>query len=435
VPVISVSGKVTLAGAPITAGHLSFALHGGGAAATSDFSGGATYSLTLVPGSYDVGFVPVSGCDGGTPCNGGVIKPGVTLTQSGALDVDVPVISVSGKVTLAGTPITAGALAFAMTGAFNRAVTAPLTASTYSITLLPGAYDIGFVADACNGGTPCNGGVIKPGVTLTQTGALDVDVPVISVGGKVTLGGAPISDGYIRFSLHNGYGPVDTPELSAAAASYALTLLPGLYDVGFVAPRSCNNATPCNGGVLKPQLTLTASGALDVDVPLITVAGKVTRGGAPIQGGALGFDLRGGFGEAATAGLSASAASYALALLPGSYDVRFIAPASCSGATPCNSGIVKPGLALGAGGALDVEVPLVTVSGKLTVQGQPWVSGDGGMLAFRPARNSLDAIAMLPAGATFTTALLPGNYVLMFGSGTCGSAGVPCDDEVLAGCP
>ena len=58
--------------------------------------GSSSYGLTLIPGSYDVAFVPGS-CGGASPCDGGTIRHGVAPNQDGSLDLDVAAVRVTGK--------------------------------------------------------------------------------------------------------------------------------------------------------------------------------------------------------------------------------------------------------------------------------------------------------------------------------------------------
>src|SRR5262249_44620257 len=73
------------------------------------------------------------------------------------------------------------------------------------------------------------------------------------------------------------------------------------------------------------------------------------------------------------------AASYAMTLLPGTYDVTYLGnPALCGGGMPsefpCNSGSLKTGANLAADGVLDIDVPAVKVSGTVTLKGAPFAS-------------------------------------------------------------
>lgn len=198
------------------------------------------------------------------PCNGGLLKSGVALAVDGALDLDIPVVAVSGAVTLNGAEIPAatqarGALTFTPPKG-TTAVATPSFGSTgpvaYALSLWPGSYDVGLTANAqlCASGAaptavPCVGGRLLQAVAIPSDGALDVDLPAISVTGAVDLDGAPLPTAsadcggitFTRVSTEGG-GAVSLPLGESAPSSYALTLIPGDYVVSHAA-----NAGLCDG--------------------------------------------------------------------------------------------------------------------------------------------------------------------------------------------
>jgi len=103
------------------------------------------------------------GGPGGLPtCSGKAIE------SSGAFDVDLQVVHVTGNVTLAGAPLpvdAAGALEF-VEESTRVSMTVPL-AATYDVSLAPGTYTIQFVSfqtEGCSGSAPCNTGPFEHGI-------------------------------------------------------------------------------------------------------------------------------------------------------------------------------------------------------------------------------------------------------------------------------
>ncbi len=416
------------------------------------FSVASTYTALLAPGTYDVLFdgdgtqcsVPPAPA---LPCNDGPIKQNVKLTMDGALDLDIPAIQVSGKVTtrggmaLAAESVNRGGIGFVAMGQASSFVTQLGTtgAGTYAATLLPGTYDVTFAGNPALCAAPpapqlpCNTGVVKHAAALTTSGVLDVDVPAVQVSGAVTVNGAPLgTESVSRGSI--GFVAASTLSISlgtTGAGIYAATLVPGTYDVRFAGnPSLCAvppaPQAPCNSAVIQKHVALTADGALDVDVPAAKVSGAVTINGAPlapesVQRGAIGF-----VADGATLAIplgTQGAGTYAATLVRGTYDVRFGGnPSLCAvppaPQAPCNGGVIKKAVGVTADGVLDLDVPAVQVTGALTVNGAPLVTDSatrGSIVFATPGSTTPLAISLGTMGAaTYAATLVPATYDVSF---------------------
>jgi len=414
IPSIQVQGAVSLNGADMPGentdrGQLLFSLAGGGSLRSQSFgsSGAVSYGLTLLPGSYDVSLVANDYlCSYSVlpqvPCNSGPLLTGQNLQQSGVLDMDIPSVQVQGAVTLNGADMPAentsrGQLRFSLVGGggvlsqdFGSA-----GAVSYGLTLLPGTYEVGLVANdyLCSYSTlpqvPCVSGVLLGTQSLQQSGVLDINIPAIQVQGTVSLNGAGMPDentdrGQLLFTLAGGGGVLCQSFGSSGAVDYGLTLLPGIYDVSLVAnDYLCSYSTlpqvPCNSGPLLVAQGLHASGVLDLDIPSIQVQGAVSLNGADMPAentsrGALSFSMAGGGGLLSQDFGASSAVSYGVTLLPGAYDVDLAAnDYLCSYSTlpqvPCVSGPLLRGQPLQQTGVLDVDIPSVQVQGSVSLEG------------------------------------------------------------------
>jgi hypothetical protein len=168
IPTVQVSGTITIGGQPMpdwssARGSLWFARASAPAAEiglTSEFgsAGVGSYWVTLVAGTYDVGWKAAPGAcaqaAAPVPCIDGPIQADVVLEQNGALDLDVEVISVSGGVTLDGATMpTAGSdrglLAVRHVGGASTDLPGfgSMGAVDYAISLIPGEYLITHVAN------------------------------------------------------------------------------------------------------------------------------------------------------------------------------------------------------------------------------------------------------------------------------------------------
>jgi hypothetical protein len=252
---------------------------------------------------------------------------------------------------------------------------------------------------------------------------------------------------------------------ASGAASYRMRVLAGNYDVGYVANAAlCATKgaaappVPCNGGTLMHATALTANGALDLDLPIATISGAVTLAGAPMPAatadrGTLELVSRDGAGTVTTPTFGTSGAvTYALALWPGSYDVALAANAAlckagaAAPAIPCVGGVVAPAVMVRGAGVLDVDVPAVSLSGAVNLDGAalPAASADRGSIDFARVTGEGGGAAELSLGtnaaASYAITIVPGHYVVshVANAALCGGAtlpALPCASQVLLGCP
>lgn len=484
IPSVLVTGKVTQNGAALPdeagdRGHIEFTRATGELMATEGFgaTGAASYAAALFPGTYDVSFAGNPGlCGAGAakvPCNRGVLQEGVVLEASGALDVDVPKVDITGFVTVNGSPIAdgpgeRGALRLRPTGPAGAGELRSATFSAagpveYALSLVAGTYDIELAADPAQCSDeppviPCVSGVLLPAVKLLSSGALDVDVPMIEVSGKVTLRGATLPDapgdrGSLQFAQEAGEA---FPLALGAAGSvdYLLGVIPGKYAIRYAAAAAACDGDlapdmPCIGGLLQ-TVDLALSGVLDVDIPAIEVGGAVTLNGVALKSqptgrGSLLF-ASGADGSLAVPLGSDGAGDYALTLLPGKYDVTYVAEGPCLGAPdslmPCGGGRLLAGVGLAMDGVLDVDIPAIGISGAVTY-------ASAALPELEAARGSIGWTRVDGAGALaldlgadgavqYEVLLMPGRWVIDHSANPelCADSvpDFPCSDQVIFGC-
>ena len=443
---VQVSGAVTVSGqvmpdAVLYRGAIQFTERKTGATASASFNttGAATYQLTLVPGTYDVRFVAnptlCSSLTNSIPCIGGVLQKGLQLTSSGSASWDLQPIVVSGAATLNGGALPSGAdgkgnLVFTSAdgGQVDTGVNSA-SLSSYRLVLLPGVYAVGYksrLPAACSAGAglPCIDGPLRPNLNLSSSGSVAIDIATANLSGTIQVGGSAVvmadqGRGSLILTLRGG-GSVSTlaSPSGTGLATYALTVLKGTYDVSF-APNlfnnDCTSSVPCISGPVQSALVVQSDGAVPFDVPVLTVQGAITINGktpANTEGGRLRFTLAGGGQVETNLGLR-RLDSYALKLLPGSYTVSFINGFGCAASpaeAPCNSGVLKAGLALTTSGEVPFDVQSVTISGQLTVNGQ--ASGStAGEAVFVPAAAGGGSVGTGVVGS-YSVRLLPGVYAL-----------------------
>jgi hypothetical protein len=484
IPVATLQGKVTLNGAAFPSppggsrGQLGFHSAANADIAFVDLgdSGPASYAVTVVQGAGSVSFHGnLASCGGQSaqalPCNAGEVVPSRAITQSGALDIDIAAVSVQGAVTVNGKPMPSagssrGSISFSIgpDWVYNSPQLGSSGAASYATTLLKGTYRVGLAANEglCNGAAapdvPCVSGPIKPSVALSANGVLDVDLPVVKVSGAVKLASAalpdqPASRGSVVFTLADG-GAVAAPLGATGAKSYALTLLKGTYAVGYRASTAlCNGVTapemPCVDGPLRAPLPLADDGVLDLEIDRIKVSGDVKLAGGPLpdeanERGRLAFSLQGGGLVEIPLGASGPV-KYAITLLPGTYQAALDADAGlcapgASPKVPCIGGPLRAPLAITSDGVLDIDIPVVRVSGNLTLNGGPLPSVGAALGQLGFTRLDQSSPALLPAApGSYTVTLVPGAYVIehMASPTACEDAAgskIPCAPQVLRGC-
>lgn len=252
VPAISVRGAVTFGGksaGEFENGTLVFTLASGGSVTTRGTGPRrlGSYALRVLPGRYAVSFRGGPGCNTGpavTPCNGGVLTTGIVLTTDGTADFDVPVVSISGQITVNGAMPAAspGQVSFSLRspdGSSDPGSVGSVGLGSYAVRLLKGSYDIDYLPSlgACPaaGDVPCVGGRLQSAVMLSSAGTVNLDIPMITVSGQVTLNGRPLPDssgerGQLRFGASGGEGGSEFFG-STGAGSYKVRLIPGSYVV------------------------------------------------------------------------------------------------------------------------------------------------------------------------------------------------------------
>src|SRR5258706_14689921 len=116
-----------------------------------------------------------------------------------------------------------------------------------------------------------------------------------------------------------------------------------------------------------------------------------------------------------------------MTLLPGSYEVRYLAESGCAAAPmPCNGGLLKSKQSFAASGVFDVDIPAIEVTGAVTLNGAPMPDRavDRGQIAFSYT-GAARTLGNLGPGQ-YRVTLLPGSYDVGYSPG-----GVGCDGSAF----
>jgi hypothetical protein len=465
---ITVSGEVTVNGAAMangagaqSRGRILFVPPGGGTpvAAALGASGRAVYTSSLAPGKYDVVIDGASPCSplGPLPCQTSTRLAGQSLTTSGSLNVDLPIVMISGTVTVDGAAVPAGAGgqsrgSITVSDAEGRGPTLDLGAGGAAIYTTPiykgvHAFTVSNAAACATGPLPCQRLRALSGIDVETTGSVDVDLHVVKVSGTITVNGADMpssargaSRGLVAFGSGDARVSADL-DASGAAVYRQLPLYAGTYDVGVENAADCpDGALPCGAHTALAAVALTASGSLDVDLAVARVTGAVTVNGGAMPASPAGH-ARGTLTFAGPTSVAASiapagAAAYAVTVYPGAQALSFANTNDCpAGPAPCQTYALPAPVTVVGDASLNVDLPVAEVSGTVTTSGQPVGAsasgGSRGLLRFEhPTAGPVSADLGTTGAATYRVRVYPGSYRVLFSNAT----DCPTNDEGALPC-
>jgi len=282
------------------------------------------YSITLEAGDYDLVFHPLCGESG---CASKAYK-GVT----GPADLTLNVVLSTGH-TISGT-VTDGTdgvvdvsiYAFNHETADGFGLLLTDDGGHYCISLITGTYDLGFSPPSCQGLGPKT-----MVVTLSQDMPLDVPLPPgFTVAGRVTDGtGGPVSGVQIyarECYTSTGYG--FSP--SNIGGYFTGTLPLGTYGIQFL-PLADQGLGPRTITDVVSASTRCPNTNRDVELPVgVTISGQITCQRQPVKNVFVYADPVGPspdcYGLDGVGVYSVDDGSFALPLIPGTYDIRLDPP-------------------------------------------------------------------------------------------------------------
>jgi hypothetical protein len=422
IPVVSVSGTVTVNGAPPRRDMTSvIQLVQRQPDELNDEFNIATvadghYSADIVPGKYDVVHV-----------FGGIKFPvleQVTLGDVPTFDIDVRTASISGSITLNGAQVAApndATIGFQAPPGFSAAWTL-VHDGAYSFELPFGSYDVTYGGGAIEtDGAPNNwGATIVRGVTIDGDKTLDIDIPMVTLSGTITGAGQlfpfPTDSVYLEDSdggrawLIGDIGPDFTAEI-----------VPGTYSIFYDSKSDPQFSTvPGNHQArIRDNVIVDESGTLDIDVPMVTISGSVTLNGnlVPTTSNAalLLVSEQGGSIPVATF----QSPTYSARVVPGTYDLVYRAPDSESVAAAADDGlpdnsnaIARRGIVIDGTSPVDLDVPMVVITGDATLNGSPLPKGSRGHYYFQNWSSGDFVLAATPSSSAtaYTAEIVPGTY-------------------------
>jgi len=445
VPTVSVSGLLTVGGLPVldSSDHATLQLANPADPTFLDtiLMGNTvfgSYALNAVPGTYDMRYTSDWSLPGPppgrTPFNNGALIKRVVYPTGGpiTIDVDIPMATASGYVTVNGAPPTRandGVLSLRAPGPAYEAGGLDLTQHAadgqYAVKLIPGTYDLYYQA----GGVPRNRlARLRRGIVIAAgpTNALDIDIPVATVTGTITIGGVAGGTATDRGAIYlDPDEPTEHDEALLGTSdqpSYTAQVVPGTYDVYYASDEmttGLKNAPRNKRAKIASNVVIAATGTttLNVDVPFATVSGSLKINGVAQATGGLDrgvYYLRAAAGDEARLAYT-NALTYTARIVPGTYDLyyRRYEGYGAAGGLPTNVvAKLRTGIVVAPTGAtvIDVDLPFVTVSGGLTINGAAVAdASDAGAVLLRSDQGEMIRLGAT-SDLTYTVGLVPGAY-------------------------
>ncbi|HEY3499890.1 MAG TPA: calcium-binding EGF-like domain-containing protein [Polyangiaceae bacterium] len=396
---------------------------------------GSTYSIELVPGTYDIAY---SGSleDLEIPINQlSVVREDVIIDDDGTLDVEIPMVTVAGDVTINGEALPSNAVTYLyLRHERDLPTMIPLVPpGSFTAVIIPGTYDV-YYAGVGEPGVPGNSNaLLLENVEIGETRRLDIDVPMLTLSGGITVNGAGVtSEVSASVALSNGDDYVALGRLESG--DYAASIVPGTYDLVYAAHSLAgNDGAPDNQfAVLERNLTFDETRSFSIDIPMAVLTGNVSVNDAPPSGNAAAtFYFNNETGDAVIAATLESP-TYRAEFVPGTYD-GFYSAQVLDGTIPANfAAPVLRDLEIAASRTLDLEVPGgVTLAGTVTVAGTPMTNGDA---VIRLYGNGNDTVDLGHTNdVSYSTVLVPGTYNVVYQSITPGT-GLPMNYRTRLGC-
>ena len=385
------------------------------------------------PLSQDDSTGGLGGAQGPSRGTGGVAGGGGSAGAGGTTvadecrnhDIDIPSATLTGNLTIAGAIAgPAPGARILLRNGLNDLVEIPFTDGSYAVRVAPGSYDVVFSATAPPPNAPANQlALLQKGVVVghDDTTRLDIDVPMTTVAGSITVNGAPLAAGdAVSLSLRNAAGDI-VPIAAGSSGAYAARVVPGTFDLYFSSDDAgAGSAAPTNQlARIARDVVLGAGSAttLNVDVPSAAVTGAVVISGLPAgDADAATMVLRNAAGDVVRIALT-NGASYAARVVPGSYDL-YVTGASANQNARLRTGVVIPP----GGAVLNIDLPSVPLEGTIRIDGAAPGLDDSFYLLLRNADGDQAPIVWDGEGG-YRVRVVPGTYDLFYALGRTINAG------------
>ncbi|HVI00375.1 MAG TPA: calcium-binding EGF-like domain-containing protein [Enhygromyxa sp.] len=442
IPMITVSGNKQINGQSVQAsnsGYMYFINRETGDSVSLGTLYSTAYSVNMIPGVYDLKYDEANDADGVPDNSGAIVIEGITLQSSGNLDINVPMITVSGNKTVNGQSVMAsnsGSLYFINQLTGDSVDLGTMYSTNYSVHMIPGTYDLRYREQNEADGVPDNSGaIIATYISLEASGNYNIDIPTITVSGNKTINGQAVqasNSGSLYFINQLTGDAVDLGTMYST--NYSVQMIPGTYDLRYREQNDADGVPDNYGAIVATNISLDASGNYNIDIPMVTISGSKSINGQFVQASNSGYmyfinQLTGdsvGLGTFYTA-------SYSVDLIPGTYDISYDLANDAPGVPENTRAIFETGIALQSSGAFDIDIPMVTLAGDRTINGQHVMASNSGY-TYLINRTTGDAVSLGTLySTTYSVQMIPGVYEIRYRESN-DAPGIPENYGAILGC-
>lgn len=392
--------------------------------------GGTLDDVAVLPGPYDVIYSRVAGGDV-VPANHEARVDTVTIPEEPVFDlvVDVPRVELSGNLTFNGAAPPASTYENGLVVLRDRTTGDEIELGEtrhgdFSRVVVPSSYDVHYRSLLSDTIAPVNPDAIVGSAVvddLDESQQLDIDIPVSTLSGDVRLDGAvppnsTYENGELR--LHDLRTETDLVLGQTREGSYEVAVISGEYEVVYRRLLGGDEVPVNTAAVLGSVFVSDAVQSHDIDILTAVVTGTITVGGAappsdPANDGLI--VLRNSqTGDEARLGSTRDGA-YSRRVVQSEYDVHYRQETS-SGGVPVNTNALLQTIDVQGGANFPVDVPMVTVSASVTLNGQvpPDSAYDDGLLYLRNPQTGDSVLLGNTRLAALQRPVVPATYDLVY---------------------
>jgi hypothetical protein len=259
-------------------------------------------------------------------------------------------------------------------------------------------------------------------VNVTGGGVTPIDIPQVMLAGALTINGElPPASEFDDAVVHlQGVGSDDLVFLgNTHDGSYQVNVVAGTYDV-YYAQETAGGTVPENKRArVQAGVSVESDGVLDIDVQAVAISGAFTLAGDPppssvYEDGSI--YLRNTETDDAVLLGNTHHGGYSAIVVPGDYELFYVQ--EVGGSVPSNQNAALTGVTIVSAMALDVDVPVVDLSGEFALSSGspvPDSASDGGQLYLR-ARDGDSVLLGSSFASVYAAKLVAGTYGIYYRS-------------------
>lgn len=377
-----------------------------------------SYDIPLVPGDYDIIYRidtpgPIA------PRNDGAVLGTVALAGDAiSYPIDIPSVPLSGEFMLDGAPPPASEYDDANVGLDSPSAGTVLLGNThdlgYELNVIPGDYQILYMHET-GANVPQNQRARFGAVNVVEGGVMPIEIPRVTLSGALLINGEPPPASEFDDAVVHLQG-IDGEDLvllgNTHDGAYQVNVIPGTYDV-YYAQETAGGTVPENKRArVQTSVAIDSDGVLDIDVEAVAISGSFTLAGelppsSVYEDGSI--YLRNTATDDAVLLGNTHNGGYSAMVVPGDYELFYVQ--EVGGSVPSNQNAALTGVTILAAMTLDVDVPVVDLSGDIVLSTGPVpvIPGDGGQLYLR-ARDGDSVLLGNSFAAVYAAKLVAGSY-------------------------